>query len=346
MTIKININKKLSFDTSNRPLIIAEISGNHNQNKSKFLDHIKSAHKNGADLIKIQTYQPEDITLKSKNKNFYIKSGIWKKKNLWDIYKQACTPYSWHYDAFKLAKKIGATLFSTPFSERAVDFLEKFDVPIYKLASLEITDLNLVKKIAKTKKPMIISTGLSSHKEILTCVNLVKQFHKKIILLHCVSEYPTDNKNADISRIIKIKKSFKSNFVGLSDHTNDIYSSLAAIPLKIVAIEKHYKTSKKLVSLDSSFSICPEQLRVLKKFSVKINESLKPSAKKTIIKKNLRRSIYAKKDIKKGEKLTSNNIISLRPRIGICSSNYFKILKKITNRNIKSNTPIFKNYLK
>ncbi len=201
MNNKIKINKSLKFDINDRPLIIAEISGNHNGSKKKFLNLIKEAHKAGADLIKIQTYEPSDITIKSSKKKFFIKSGLWKKKNLWNLYKKAHTPFSWHKDAFKLAKKLKATLFSSPFSERAVDLLEKHNVSLYKLASLEITDFNLVKKIAKTKKPIIISTGAATFKEINDCLNLIKKYHKKIIILHCVSDYPTLNENADIQRI-------------------------------------------------------------------------------------------------------------------------------------------------
>ena len=174
----------------------------------------------------------------------------------------------------------------------------------------------------------------------------VRKYHNKIVLLHCVSEYPTENKNADISRILKIKKKFKLNFIGLSDHTNNIYSSLAAIPLGVVAIEKHFKISKKSKSLDSSFSIYPSQMRELKKFTLKISESLQPSKGKKIIKKNLRRSIYSKREIKKGEKLNKDNIISLRPKIGICSSKYFYLLNKKAKRNIKSNSPIFDHLIK
>ena len=149
--MKIKINKKLSISDKGPPIIIAEISGNHSGKKSLFLKHIKSAAKNGADMIKIQTYEPKDITLNQRKKNFKIKKGTWKGKFLWDLYKEAHTPFSWHYDAFKLAKKLNITLFSSPFSKRAVDLLEKLRVPLYKVASFEITDHELIDYIAKKR---------------------------------------------------------------------------------------------------------------------------------------------------------------------------------------------------
>ena len=149
--MKINISKKIKIAKKNRPLIVAEISGNHNGNKKSFLQHIKIAKKAGADLIKIQTYEPSDITIRSKDKKFQIKNGIWKGKYLWELYKKAHTPFKWHSEAFSLAKKINIPLFSSPFSERSLQFLAKFNPPLYKIASFEITDLNLVRSIAKKK---------------------------------------------------------------------------------------------------------------------------------------------------------------------------------------------------
>ena len=187
----ININKNISFKYNSKPIIIAEISGNHNGNKKRFLSLIKSAFKNGADIVKIQTYEPSDITLNIKKKKFKIKNGIWKNKYLWNLYERAHTPYRWHYDAFKIARKYKKIIFSTPFSKKGVDFLEKLNVPIYKIASFEITDLCLIDYIASKKKPIIISTGLSTIYEIKNAIKVINKYHKKIIILHCVSNYPT-----------------------------------------------------------------------------------------------------------------------------------------------------------
>lgn len=348
--MKIKINKSLNFDTTKPPLIIAEISGNHDGSKKKFLDLIKKAHQAGADLIKIQTYEPEDITIRqNKTSNFKIKKGIWKGKRLWDLYSKACTPFEWHQDAFRLAKKLGANLFSTPFSERGVKLLEKHKVSLYKISSFEITDLNLIQSIAKTKKPVLISTGLANFKEINTALKIVKKYHNKIIILYCVSGYPTPNSEANIKTLNLYKKKFKNIMIGVSDHTNDIHSSLAATSFGIVAIEKHFKLSDTEQTVDSKFSISAEKLKQLKKFSQNIfstlgrqTKSLKKSEKNSLF---FRRSIFSKKDILKGEKFDKENIVCLRPKIGISSIDYFKIINKKSKRFIRKNSPIFKSFI-
>ena len=275
--MKIFINKNLSFCQNSRPLIIAEISCNHKGNKKNFLQHIRLAKKYGADLIKIQTYRPQDMAI---NKKFKINSGIWKGINLWKLYDKAHTPFEWHKDAFKLAKKIKIPLFSSPFSIEAVNFLEKnFNPPLYKIASFEITDLKLIKKIASLKKPVIISTGMANFKEINRAIKIIKRYHNKIIIMHCVSGYPTPNTDSNIRFINKLKISYK-NLIGLSDHTNDIYSSLASVPFGVVAIEKHFIKSKNSNTFDSEFSINPKKLNDLKNYSREIFSSLGEEKKK------------------------------------------------------------------
>ncbi len=341
---KINKQTKISYNSA--PLIIAEISGNHGGNKKRFINLIKSACKNGADLIKIQTYEPKDITLNIKNINFKIKKGIWKNKYLWDLYKDAHTPYAWHKEAFSIAKKYNKIIFSSPFSIRAVDFLEKLNVPIYKVASFEITDHNLINYIASKNKPIIISTGMASINEIGRAIKIIEKHHNKIIILHCISNYPTKLKDTFLKNINYLKHKFKKYPIGLSDHTNNIYSSIASIPLGIVAIEKHFNIDNKKTP-DSSFSISPEMMKNLKKISLDIFESTNKDKKLKILNKNLylRRSIYTRKNIGKNEKISPKNIISLRPKIGICSSQYYKILGKRIKKNTKANQPLFKNNL-
>ena len=338
----IKINNKLVFSYNKPPIIIAEISGNHAGSKKRFLKLIQSACLNGADLIKIQTYEPDDITLNLKKNNFKIKNGIWKNKFLWDLYKDACTPYKWHKDAFRIAKKYKKILFSSPFSKRGVDYLEKLGVKIYKIASFEITDLNLVDYIGSKKKPIIISTGMSNFKEIKNAIKIIKKYHNKIIILHCVSNYPTKLEDTNLKRIKFLKKEFKEYLIGISDHTKNIYSSIASIPLDVVAIEKHYNIDDKKTP-DSEFSIKPQLLKELKNASEKIFESLKKNKNSKILKKNIhyRRSIFAKKNIKKNHKLTRDDIITYRPSIGIGSENFFRILGKKINKNIGKNRPIF-----
>lgn len=337
----IKIGNQIIFSYKNPPVIIAEISGNHGGKKRKFLNLIKSAFENGADIVKIQTYEPKDITLNFKNNNFKIKDGIWKNKYLWDLYKKACTPFNWHKEAFKIAKKYNKVLFSSPFSKRGVDLLEKFNVKLYKLASFEITDLNLIDYIASKGKPIILSTGMSSISEIKRAKKIINKYHNKIIILHCVSNYPTKLVDTNLNRINILKKIFKKNLIGISDHTVDIKSSIASISIGVVAIEKHYKLNNEKTT-DSDFSINKNQLKELKKSSLDLYNSIN---KRNIVnqKENLRlrRSLFASKNIMKNERITSENIVSLRPNIGIPSEKYYNVLGKKVRRNINKDFPIY-----
>lgn len=335
-----DISKIFKKQLIHEPLIIAEISCNHNGSKTKFLKLIKSACKNGADLIKIQSYEPEDMLIDQK---FTIKKGLWKNKKLWNLYKKTHTPFDWHSEAFRLAKRYNKIIFSSPFSIRGVDLLEKLNCRIYKIASFEITDYKLIKYIASKKKPIIISTGIASFKEINNAIQIIEKFHSKIIILHCVSSYPTKLENINLARINTLKEKFPNFPIGISDHTNNIYSAIAATTYDVIAIEKHLKLNNKDKTMDASFSITPSQLIELKNSTRKIFLSkykIKPiSDQKNIF---LRRSVFAIKKIKKNEKLTKNNIDTLRPNIGICASKYFKILNKKSKRTIKVGEPIFR----
>ena len=338
----IKINKNVIFSKNKRPIIVAEISANHAGSKSLFLKLIRKASASGADLVKIQSYEPKDITLDSKNNNFKIKSGIWKNKFLWELYKKTQTPFSWHDEAFALAKRLKINLFSTPFSLRAVDLLEKYKVKIYKIASLENDDFMLIEKIAKTKKPIILSTGASDIKKLKKTLKLINKYHNKVIILHCVTEYPTNSQNANILRIKTLQKIFKNNLIGISDHTNDIDTSLASISLGAAVIEKHFKLDN-IKSMDSKFSINSEKMKRLRTKSEIYFNSLgsdKIEAKKSEFFKH-KRSLFAKFDIKKNERLNSENIFSLRPKIGVSSSEIHKILNKKAKRKIKKNSPIY-----
>lgn len=325
-----------------KPLLIAEISGNHNKSKKRFLKLIDSAFKNGADLVKIQTYEPVDITLNLKSSKFKIKKGIWKNKYLWDLYEKAHTPFEWHKSAFKIAKKHKKILFSSPFSKRCVDFLESFNVKIYKIASFEITDLKLVNYIASKNKPIIISTGMSTIRDIKNAIIEIKKFHNKIIILHCVSNYPTELKDADLQKIEKLKKIFKNYSIGLSDHTNDIFSAVASCGYGVSVIEKHFNLDNKKTT-DSDFSITPDKLKLLSQIIKDLNPKIKINIKKKNELINLRRSLFAIKNIRINDKFSKFNVDSFRPKIGLCASNYFKILGKKSTKNIKKGSPIFKN---
>ena len=348
--MKIKVSKNLVIENKAKPIIIAEVSANHCGKKNIFLKHIIEAKRAGADIVKIQTYEADDITIKSKSNKFKIKSGIWKNKYLWDLYKEAQTPFKWHYDAFKLAKKINIPIFSTPFSTKAVKFLDKFKPSLYKVASFEITDLNLISEIAKRKKPIILSTGMAKLKEISKAVKEIEKTHNKIIILHCVSGYPTPESEANVNTINLLKKKFPGKILGISDHTNDINSSLASVVLGAKVIEKHFKISDKIKSPDSQFSLTPTQLNELKIRSEKIFLSIgKPTDKIKKSEKNslkLRRSIFAKKDLKQNTKISYQNIITKRPLIGISADKFYDLLGKKTKIDINKNTPIFKKDIK
>ena len=343
--MNIKINNKINILPSSKPLIVAEISGNHNGSKKSFLKHIVAAAKNGADLVKIQTYEPDDIVIKNLSKKFLIKNGIWRNKNLWEIYNKAHTPFKWHKDAFRVARKHRIKLFSTPFSRRAVDLLEKFNVPLYKIASLEITDFQLIDYIAKKRKPIILSTGISNIDEIKKAINIIKKYHNKIIILYCVSGYPTQEEESNLKTITYYRKIFKDYPVGISDHTNNISTSITATALGAKIIEKHFIISKKIKSVDSKFSIDSKQLKNLNLSVQRVYKSLGKNHKtiQKVEKNNLkfRRSIFAIRDISKGEKFTMKNISTFRPKIGIDSNQFFKILGKKSKKKIKKSNPIF-----
>ena len=245
---------------SNSPFLVAEISANHNGKLSNAIRLIKEAKLYGADAVKIQTYTPDTMTLRSNKKYFKIKHGIWKGYKLWDLYNKAQTPYKWHKKLFDYAKKINIKIFSTPFDEDAVDFLEKLNCPIYKVASFELTDLSLI-KIAKTKKPIIISTGLGNLDEIEQAYNVAKRNGSSdITLLYCVSNYPSKIKDFNLNNIKILKNKFKCR-IGLSDHSNDNIVAKTAVALGAEVIEKHIALGRQKKGLDIEFSLKGNQIK-------------------------------------------------------------------------------------
>jgi len=346
MNNKLKIEKKIISEKS-KPYIVAELSANHNGSVDNALKHIKSAKKNGADAIKIQTYTPDSITMKSNRKDFLIKKGIWKNKTLYDLYKWAHTPYEWHKKIFDYANKNQITCFSTPFDESGVDLLEKLNTPAYKIASFELIDIPLIKYAAKTKKPMIMSTGMASVKEIDDAVNVVEKHNsiKRLILLHCVSGYPTNIELMNLKKISFLRNRYKC-LVGLSDHSKGMIAPIVSVSYGACLIEKHFITSKKIKSPDKDFSILPKELSELcqisqKTFLAKGDGSVKNNlAEKESIK--YRRSIYVINNIKKNEKLTSKNIKRIRPGYGLPPKFYEKLLGKKASKNLFAGKPLQK----
>jgi pseudaminic acid synthase len=332
------------------PFLIAEISANHCGNFSLAKKLVKCAKVNGANAVKLQTYTADSMTIKSKKKYFKINSGIWKGYSLWELYDEAHTPLRWHKKLFDYGKKIGITVFSTPFDESAVDFLEKLKCPIYKVASFEMTDIPLIKKIAKTKKPMIISTGMASMDEIELTYKIAKKYGAKdISLLYCVSNYPSAITDFNLNNIKILKSKFKCK-VGLSDHSNDERIAIAAISAGAEIVEKHIALDNQTRGLDIKFSLKGKKI---KNFKNNIDLAYRLLGENKFFRnstenksKLLRRSIFITQDIKKGEKFTKFNIRRIRPGHGIEPKYYEKIIGQKSPKNLLKGEPFSKKIYK
>ncbi len=270
-----------------KPFFIAELSANHCGDISLAKKLIKCAKNNGADAVKIQTYTADTMTIKSNKKYFKINNGLWKNYTLWDLYNKAKTPIEWHKDLFSYAKKLKIKIFSSPFDETAVDLLEKLNCPIYKVASFEMTDIPLIKKIASTKKPIIISTGMASLDEIQETFNIASKYGAKdITLLYCVSNYPSKNTDFNINNIKILKEKFKCR-IGFSDHSKDTKIAFAAISAGAEVIEKHIALENQTKGLDIAFSLRGKEIKIFRK---EIDTAFTLLGKKRIYKKKIRRS--------------------------------------------------------
>ncbi|MBK26595.1 MAG: pseudaminic acid synthase [Halobacteriovorax sp.] len=334
-----------------KPFIVAEMSGNHNQSIERAYEIIDAAAEAGAHAVKLQTYTPDTITLNIKSEDFTIGESLelWKGKSLYELYGEAYTPWEWHKELFERCKEKGMLCFSSPFDHTAVDFLEELDVPAYKIASFECNDIPLIKKVARTGKPIIISTGMASVGEIDDAVNAVKsEGNKNLILLKCTSTYPADPADSNIKTISHLSKLFDVP-VGLSDHTLGVGVPLSAIALGAVMIEKHFTLSRDDGGVDSAFSLEPHELRSLVVESERSWKSLGVvrygHTNKEAPSLNLRRSLYVCKGLKKGEKLTPENLRSVRPALGVEPKFYEQLLDRTVNRDIEAGTPFKWEYL-
>ena len=334
----------------NKVFFIAEISANHCGNFNLAKKLIKCAYINGADAVKLQTYTADTMTAKSNKKYFKINQGLWKGYNLWDLYNKAHTPLKWHKELFKYGKSLGIKVFSSPFDSTAVDFLEKLNCPIYKIASFEMTDLDLVKKISQTKKPIIISTGMANLDEIETTVRTAKRNGANdITLLYCVSNYPSKISDFNLNNINILKKKFKCK-VGISDHSTDNRVAIASIAVGAEVIEKHIALDNQKKGFDIDFSLKGKEI---KKLRDDIDVAFNLLGKKSFFRnksenksKIFRRSIFTTKNIKKGEKFSKNNIRVIRPGYGLEPKYFKKILNKKSPINILKDEPLRINILK
>jgi pseudaminic acid synthase len=338
--------KNINIGKDSQPFIIAEMSGNHNQSIERALDIVKAAAKSGAHGLKIQTYTPDTMTIDLDEREFHISDpkSLWTGSSLYKLYGEAYTPWEWHKPIFDLANELGMTAFSTPFDSTSVDFLESLDVPCYKIASFENTDIPLIKRVAATGKPIIISTGMASIAELDETVSAARASGcKDLILLKCTSTYPATPENTNISTISHMRELFNCE-VGLSDHTMGVGVSVASVAMGATVIEKHFTLSRAEGGVDSAFSMEPSEMAQLVTETKRAWESVgKISYGATQAEeksKVYRRSLYIVKDVKAGEVFTTENIRAIRPGLGLPTKYLDKVLGKRANQNILRGTAL------
>ena len=329
--------------------IIAELSANHGGSLQVALDSIKAAKEAGANAVKLQTYTADSLTLNVKTKDFEAE-GLWKGEYLYDLYKKACTPYSWHKELFSYANKIGIDIFSSPFDKNAVDFLEQFNPIAYKIASFEITDHELISYAASKMKPIIISTGIATEEEIYEAVKICKEAgNNEIILLKCTSAYPAPLEEANLLTIPNMKDKFKVT-VGFSDHTLGITGPITAVSLGAKIIEKHFILNKNIDAADVGFSLDINELKEMinavrecEKLLGIVSYTMNAKKQKS---RHYARSLFIVKDIKEGEILTENHIRSVRPFIGLHPRYLRRIIGKEVLHDLKYGSPILEKNIK
>lgn len=332
----------------NHTYIIAELSANHGNDFQIAKDSVYAAYEAGADAIKLQTYTADTITLNVKN-NYFKASGLWKDQYLYDLYKDAYMPWEWQKELKEYANSLGIDCFSSPFDFSAVDFLESIDVPAYKIASFEINDIALIKYTASKQKPMIISTGIATVKEITEAIEACKSVdNKNISLLKCTSAYPTPLDEANLNAIKFLKETFNCP-IGFSDHTLGITAPIVAVSLGAQIIEKHFILDKSIKSADVSFSLNKNEL---KQMIDAIRETEKLLGQEELIltlnakeSKHFSRSLFVSSAIKKGEIFSSQNIKSVRPNLGLSTKYYDTILGKKALEDIDYGTPLLEEFI-
>lgn len=334
-----------------KPFIIAEMSGNHNQSLSRAKEILQAASQCGVHAVKLQTYTADTMTIDQRGGLFDItdKNSLWNGRNLYELYQEAHTPWEWHKPLFDYAKELGLICFSSPFDESAVDFLEGLNVPCYKIASFENTDHPLLKKVAQTGKPVIMSTGIADIADISESVDVLrKNGCDKIILLKCTSTYPSTPENTNLITIPEMQKLFPDSIIGLSDHTMGIGASIASIALGARVIEKHFTLNRADGGVDSAFSMEPGEMKSLVTESEraflalgKIQFNVQKVEEKS---KAFKRSVYIVKDIKTGDRFTKENIRIIRPGDGLAPKYYETIIGKISKSDLKRGTPMKESY--
>jgi N-acetylneuraminate synthase len=326
------------------PYVIAEVSANHNGDVDQAMLLMTEAASCGADAVKIQTYTPDTMTIDSDGSDFRIEEGTWAGETLYDLYSRAQTPFEWHQRLFAHARDLGITLFSTPFDDTAVDLLESLDTPAYKIASFEAIDLPLIRTVAQTGKPVIISTGMADLEEIGEAVQCVRDNgNPPLALLHCVSAYPAPIEQTNLRTIPDLESRFET-VVGLSDHTLGTTAAVASIPLGASIVEKHFIMKRTEGGPDASFSIEPDELRQLKADSTSAWQALGEAGydRKDAEEENLvfRRSIYCVRDIRAGEAITSDHVRIIRPGYGLAPRHLDNVLGRAARTDISRGTAL------
>jgi N-acetylneuraminate synthase len=327
-----------------KPYIIAELSANHNGKIEQALQSIEVAAQCGVDAIKIQSYSPDTMTIDCDKDDFQIKDGLWKGYQLYDLYKWAQTPFEWHQQLFDKAKQLGITLFSTPFDESAVDLLESLGAPAYKIASFELTDLPLIKYVAKTGKPMIMSTGMANLAEIEEAITTArKNGCDDLIVLHCISAYPAPAEQSNLATIQDISNRFEV-ISGLSDHTLGTVVSVASVALGACLIEKHFTLDRNDDGPDSSFSLEPSELKRLVEETAIAHQAIGVAGyeRKPVEEENIkfRRSLYFINNLSSGDTITDKDIKRIRPGFGIAPKYFDDIIGRKVNRDIEYGTAV------
>lgn len=326
------------------PYVIAEMSGNHNGDLSRALALVDAAKAAGADAVKLQTYTPDTITIEHDGAPFRIEAGLWAGRTLYDLYRDAHTPWRWHRPIFEHAAKVGITVFSSPFDPTAVDLLADLGAPAFKIASFEIIDLPLVRYAARLGKPMILSTGMATLGEIGEAVEAIRQVSDApVLLLHCTSGYPTPPEDCDLRTIPHLAQAFAAP-VGLSDHTHGIAVPVAAVALGAVAIEKHFTLARADGGVDSAFSLEPAELRAMTdacrtawRALGRVDYALKPSEGAG---RDHRRSLYVVADVREGEVLSERNVRSIRPGHGLAPKYLPDVLGRRATRDLSRGEPL------
>ena len=328
------------------PFIIAEMSGNHNQSLERALEIVKAAAKTGAHALKIQTYTPDTMTLDLDEREFHISDpkSLWAGTSLYELYGKAYTPWEWHKPIFDRARQLGIIVFSTPFDDTAVDFLESLDVPCYKIASFENTDLPLIRRVAATGKPLMISTGMATVAELDETVRAAREAGcEHLILLKCTSAYPALPEHANLLTIPHLRELFRCE-VGLSDHTMGMGVSVASVALGATVIEKHFTLNRADGGVDSAFSMEPAEMARLVVETERAWQALgqvcygPTEAEKGSI--QFRRSLYVVKDMKAGDRLIPDNLRVIRPGRGLAPKHYELVLGRRVVKDVKRGTPV------